>query len=204
MRSVALNPTAKLALSAVLLCAPLVGIVKAQAALAESAAHEAVIALLSLTAPLASPSSRAAESEPELPAELAGPADAPLAASKPASNPKRSSASALPTKPKALFVSAQSVLRLSRSAGQPSGSFVPRSEQHPAGIRLVGVAALGIGVQDGDILVDAMGIPARARGEIIGAIIEARARRVKALSGTLWRAGQTFTITVEQPYTDPA
>jgi hypothetical protein len=101
-------------------------------------------------------------------------------------------------------VSAQSVLRLSKSGAQPSGSFVPRSEQHPAGIRLVGVAALGIGVQDGDILVDAMGIPARARGEIIGAIIEARARRVKALSGTLWRAGHTFTITVEQPYLDPA
>jgi hypothetical protein len=49
-----------------------------------------------------------------------------------------------------------------------------------------------------------MGISPRTSGEIIGAIVEARARRVRALSGTLWRGGQTFRITVEQPYLDPA
>jgi hypothetical protein len=107
-------------------------------------------------------------------------------------------------KPPALFVSASTVLQLSKSAARPQGSFVPQTSQHPAGLRLVGVGALGIGVQDGDILIDAMGISPRASGEIIGAIIEARARRVSALSGTLWRSGHTFRITVEQPYLDPA
>jgi hypothetical protein len=71
-------------------------------------------------------------------------------------------------------------------------------------LRLVGVAGLGIGVQDGDILIDAMGITPRSSGEIIGAIVQARAQRVRYLSGTLWRHGQTFRITVEQPYLDPA
>lgn len=203
MPGVALKQTAKLTLLALLLCTPLVGIVGAQAALAERAARGVVAALLSLTAPLTPAPSEATppqETEPAL--DLAAVVGAPLAASKAGSG--RTARPALPAKPKALFVSAESVLRLSKSAAQPSGTFVARTEQHPAGIRLVGVAALGIGVQDGDILVDAMGIPARARGEIIGAIIEARARRAKALSGTLWRAGHTFTITVEQPYLDPA
>lgn len=204
MPSVTLHPAVKLTLSAVLLVAPFVGVMKVQAALAESAAKHAVTSLLGLTAPLAAPPSPE-PSEPELsaPNELAA-AEAPALAAKAKGGSKRPASSAAIAKPQAVFVSAQSVLRLSRSAAQLSGSFVPRSQQHPAGIRLTGVAALGIGVQDGDILVDAMGIPARARGEIIGAIIEARARRVKALSGTLWRAGQTFTITVEQPYLDPA
>jgi hypothetical protein len=204
MPGVAFKQAVKLTLLALLLCVPLLGIVRAQNALAQHVTRGAVAALLSLTAPLTpAPSQPATREDAEAaPLELAATVDAPLAAGKAGAG--RAAHPALGTKPKALFVSAQSVLRLSKSAAQPSGTFIARTEQHPAGIRLAGVAALGIGVQDGDILVDAMGIPARARGEIIGAIIEARARRVKALSGTLWRAGQTFTITVEQPYLDPA
>jgi|GEM_PF-4446320 len=105
-----------------------------------------------------------------------------------------------PAKPSALFVSEATVLKLAQSAARPRGSFVAQSPEHPAGLRLSGVAALGIGVQDGDILIEALGITPRAPAEIIGAIIEARAKRARLLSGTLWRSGQTFPITVEQPY----
>jgi hypothetical protein len=67
-------------------------------------------------------------------------------------------------------------------------------------LRLSGVAPLGIGVQDGDILIEALGMTPRSAGQVIGAIIEARSQKARALSGTLWRRGQTFRITVEQPY----
>jgi hypothetical protein len=103
-------------------------------------------------------------------------------------------------KPAALFVSEATVLRLAQGAARPRGSFVAASAEHPAGLRLTGVAALGIGLHEGDILVDALGIVPRAPEQIIGAIIEARAKQTRFLSGTLWRQGQTFRITVEQPY----
>jgi hypothetical protein len=103
-------------------------------------------------------------------------------------------------KPSALFVSQATVLKLAESAARPRGTFVPQTSQHPQGLRLSGVSALGIGVQDGDILIEALGITPRAPGELIGAIIQARAKNARSLSGTLWRQGDTFAITVEQPY----
>ncbi|HYJ11429.1 MAG TPA: hypothetical protein VEX18_20545, partial [Polyangiaceae bacterium] len=59
---------------------------------------------------------------------------------------------------------------------------------------------LGIGVQDGDILTEALGITPQSPGQLIGGIIEARAKQARYLSGTLWRRGQVLRITVEQPY----
>ncbi|HYJ11896.1 MAG TPA: hypothetical protein VEX18_22885 [Polyangiaceae bacterium] len=100
----------------------------------------------------------------------------------------------------ALFVSAAKVLELSQSAARPQGAFVQATATHPAGLRLAGVAGLGIGVQDGDILTEALGITPQSPGQIIGAIIEARAKQARYLSGTLWRRGQVLRITVEQPY----
>lgn len=102
-----------------------------------------------------------------------------------------------------LLVTEAMVLRLAQSGARPHGSFVPETAEHPAGLRLGGVAPLGIGVQDGDILVEALGLVPRAPGEIVGAIIDARAKRVRQLSGTLWRQGQFFRITVQQPYLLP-
>lgn len=100
----------------------------------------------------------------------------------------------------ALFVSAAKVLELSRTAVRPQGAFVPATATHPAGLRLSRVAALGIGVQDGDILIEAMGVSPQSPGQIIGAIIAARVEQARHLSGTLWRRGQVLRITVEQPY----
>jgi hypothetical protein len=120
------------------------------------------------------------------------------AATKPAARRTIKAAS----KPAALFVSEASVLRLAKTAARPQGAFVAQTAQHPAGLRLSGVAALGIGVQDGDILIEALGATPRSPGQVIGAILEARAKQARFLSGTLWRNGQTFRITVEQPYVD--
>lgn len=99
-----------------------------------------------------------------------------------------------------LFVSAANVLELAQGASPPRGAFVGAAGSQPAGLRLSGVAALGIGVEDGDILIEALGVEPRSPGQIIGVVLEARAKRLRYVSGTLWRRGQTLRIVVEQPY----
>jgi hypothetical protein len=159
----------------------------------------AVTALLGATAPLAAlvappePTLEVSENAPAAPLELAFEA----ATQSPA---RRSVKLRQIAKPPALFVSQATVLKLAGSAARPRGFFVPSTAAHPAGLRLSGVAPLGIGLRDGDILIEALGLAPRGPGEIIGAIIEARAKQARFLSGTLWRQGQTFAITVEQPY----
>jgi hypothetical protein len=203
MPGVARMKAAMLVLSGIALAAPFVLVAKAQSAFADAVVSQAVAALVRATdtlVPVAAAAPQVAvadtgvtfDATAESAAFSAGKARAPR------------SRAAAPAKPQALFVSAASVLQLSKSAARPQGTFVAQTPQHPAGLRLMGVAALGIGVKDGDILVDAMGMTPRSSGEIIGAIIQARAQRVRYLSGTLWRSGQTFRITVEQPYLDPA
>lgn len=108
---------------------------------------------------------------------------------------------ALGAKPtSALFVSQATVLKLAQTTARPQGSFVAETAESPAGLRLLGVAALGIGVQDGDILIEALGITPRSPGQVIGAILEARSHKAAVLSGTLWRQGKLIRIAVEQPY----
>lgn len=202
MPGVACMKAAMLVLSCLALAAPLVLVAKAQSALAESVVSRAVAALVRVTAPLAPAAAATGADTQEAAGTFEVAAESVALSGGKAAVPR--SRTVTPVKPSALFVSAASVLRLSKSAARPQGTFVAQTLQHPAGLRLMGVAALGIGVQDGDILVDAMGMTPRSSGEIIGAIIQARAQRVRHLSGTLWRRGQTFRITVEQPYLDPA
>jgi hypothetical protein len=189
-------------LSASALAVPFVLVAQAQGALAESIVARSVAALLRVTAPLVPVAPAAAETAQGAVVTFDVTAEGAARSAGKASAPRARTAA--PAKPQALFVSAASVLQLSKSAARPQGTFVTQTPQHPAGLRLMGVAGLGIGVQDGDILVDAMGMSPRSSAEIIGAIIQARAQRVRYLSGTLWRSGQTFRITVEQPYVDPA
>jgi hypothetical protein len=165
------------------------------AGLVEPLARGAASALLGLTAPL-----QAEQPIEPAPVELGlDPAEpvVPATTKQPA---KRGGKPAPAKAPAGLFVSAATVLKLSQGTARPQGAFVAKSATHPAGLRLSGVAPLGIGVQDGDILIEALGVTPRSPGQIIGAIIEARARHARFLSGTLWRRGQTLRIVVEQPY----
>jgi hypothetical protein len=194
----------------VLACAalgsPFALVASSAGAFVEPLSRAAVGALLSASSALSAPSAPRLPPEPlELDAELP-PSDA-LASSntKPAgARAGRAGRAIRPQSPAALFVSAAKVLRLSQGSARPQGELVAATAQHPAGLRLSGVAALGIGVQDGDILVEALGAAPRSPGQIIGGIIEARAQRARYLSGTLWRRGQTLKITVEQPYLQAA
>lgn len=182
----------------VALAAPFAGVAYGAAALVTPLSRGVANALIELVGPLSVPEpARPMDEAPEPPESQ--PQSLPVAG--PAKPLRRGAARpAAPLKPAALFVSRATVLQLAESAARPRGVFVPQTAEHPAGLRLAGVAALGIGVQDGDILIEALGIAPRAPGEIIGAVIEARAKNARFLSGTLWRRGDTFRITVEQPY----
>jgi hypothetical protein len=194
MRSVAL-PRSLAALALTLaLGAPFGLVAGAGRALVKPLSQASVDLLLRWSAPLvALPEAAPAPAEPEAaPNALAEPVAVKPVARQPHTLVKRPLA--------ALFVAQSTVLRLAQTSARPRGSFVGPRADRPAGLLLSGVAGLGIGLQDGDILVEALGFSPRSAAQVVGAIVEARARRAAALSGTLWRRGQTFRITVEQPY----
>jgi len=97
-------------------------------------------------------------------------------------------------------IRAQTVLRIANSGQRPTGSPIQASGQRPAGLVLHGVGALGVGLQDGDILTSAAGRPALTPGDVIGVVLASRGARVAVISGRFWRNGQPWQIVVEQPY----
>lgn len=134
----------------------------------------------------------------ELPADLAEPIrDKPDVAKKPAGK------KALKKTPaKGLFVSAQTVLKIASRGARPRGTPVKASGARPAGLRLSGVSALGIGLEDGDVLTRALGRPALSSSAVVESVIVARAQRVKVLEGEIYRGNNRYVIQVEQPYLD--
>ena len=166
------------------------------AALVTPLTNTTVGALVRVTAPLTVVTTADTEAEAAAP-----PNDEPVAlALGAATKPTARRGFKAAASPASLFVSKATVLKLAQTAARPHGSFVQQTPEHPAGLRLSGVAPLGIGVQDGDILIEALGITPRSPGQVIGAVIEARAKQARFLSGTIWRHGQTIRLTVEQPY----
>jgi len=198
MRGVVRPRFVSVVLISALLAVPFVVATRAAASLVVPWGSRVAGTLSRLVAPLQTP--EVVPAEPDVTAVLE-PVEAELSFDV-ATKPKGRGTSRAPakTKPTALFVSQATVLKLARTSARPRGAFVPQTSEHPAGLRLSGVAALGIGLEDGDILTEALGITPRTPGEIIGAIIEARAQHARVLSGTLWRRGDSFRIAVEQPY----
>ncbi|MES1183919.1 MAG: hypothetical protein ABUL60_08880 [Myxococcales bacterium] len=191
---------ARVLLGSVVLGAPFALSAYAASSLVEPFTQRAVALLMMGTAPLAASLPAPAELGTEEPSDAPSTSSELVFDAATKSTAHHGPKPAPKAKPAALFVSAATVLKLAQSNARPRGSFVGATAQHPAGLRLTGVAALGIGVQDGDILTEALGITPHGPGEIIGAIIEARAKQARFLSGTLWRQGQSFNLTVEQPY----
>lgn len=134
---------------------------------------------------------------PEVPTFLAEPIrDTPPAVKKAGKKPLKKAP------PKGIFVSASSVLKLASRGGRPRGTPVKASGARPAGLRLSGVSALGIGLEDGDVLTRALGRPALSASSVVESVIVARAKRVKVLDGEIYRGNERYSIQVEQPYLD--
>jgi len=82
----------------------------------------------------------------------------------------------------------------------PSAVFVKANGQRPAGLLLSGVSALGVGLQDGDVLTEAAGQKASSAAVVVGIVLAARSRQVSEISGRFYRGSVPFAVTVEQPY----
>ncbi len=148
----------------------------------------------------------AAEPPPSLPTEPVAIPELADVLSKP-SEPKpvtgrrsRKPKAAPPAAERGVFVSAQRVLQLAERRAVPRGVPVAALGQRPAGLRLDGVAALGIGMRDGDILTHVLGAPATSVAAVVSAVIQARAQNVRIISGQFWRDGRVLPLAVEQPY----
>jgi hypothetical protein len=196
MRLVAPSRLAAASLALIGAAATLTAVTAGQAALVAPLADASVGVLLRLSGPLAYPA------PPPVVEAAMPPVEAPseeLAAVATKGEARRGARPAS-SKPSAIFISAARVLDLAKGQARPNGQFVGAAPGRPRGLLLSGVGPLGIGLQDGDVLIEALGGTPTSPGQVIGAIIEARAQRVAYLSGTIWRRGQTFRITVEQPY----
>ena len=130
-----------------------------------------------------------------------------LATPPPAPPPQKaakSRAKAQKPKEKAVFIPASTVLRLANGgATVPRGVYVPALGERPAGLRLLGVSALGVGMRDGDVLTRVLGAEISSVGEVVARVIAARNQRARHISGEFWRDGARWALVVEQPYVEP-
>ncbi|MBK7579113.1 MAG: hypothetical protein IPI67_02815 [Myxococcales bacterium] len=125
---------------------------------------------------------------------------APLATTRSVAAPRRLPP-AVPKK--GIRVRADMVLRLASAGARPAGFPVAAQGERPRGLALVGVSALGIGLQDGDVLTHAAGRPALTPGDVIGVVIGSRNERAPEIWGRFWRNGEPWNLVVEQPYVVP-
>jgi len=194
------SPLARTALGSLLLAVPFVLVGWMGAASVPCLSRSIAAVLVGLTAPLASSEKALPEAASPAEAPSAGNAFEPVALTTTPRRTPKSRPAATPGAVSALFVPQAKVLALAQTAARPRGSFVTATSEHPAGLLLSGVDGLGIGVNDGDILIEALGVTPRSPGQIIALVVQARARKAQFLSGVLWRRGQLLRITVEQPY----
>jgi S1-C subfamily serine protease len=124
----------------------------------------------------------------------------PDAAPAPAKGDKKKPTPPAPRPTRGIRVSAATVLRLARRGVLPSGVAVAADGYRPAGLALHGVAALGVGLQDGDVLTEVAGAPASSSGAVVGAIVALRARHAPAVSGRVYRGSTAIALFVEMPY----
>jgi hypothetical protein len=140
----------------------------------------------------------APEEDPDVVPTTASPpqqlAPAPEPVAKKNARPKR------PAPAKVLFVSANTVLKVASKRVQLRGVPVGREGARPAGLRLIGVSALGVGLADGDVLTRALGRPVMSRSEVVSAVLRARAQQEKVLEGEFYRGTERWVLRVEQPY----
>lgn len=105
-----------------------------------------------------------------------------------------------PSPARAIRISSAQVLALAARGAMPAATPVRATPNHPAGLQLFGVSALGVGLQDGDILTEAAGQKASSVAAVVGLVLAARARHSSEISGRFNRGGVAYALTVEQPY----
>jgi hypothetical protein len=103
---------------------------------------------------------------------------------------------------RSVLISEQTVLRLANQGVIPQASAVPQQASRPAGLQLAGVGAMGVGLQDGDVLFQVAGVPVRSDTQVAEIVRAARDRQVRSVSARIWRNGETLALVVGMPYLD--
>jgi hypothetical protein len=101
--------------------------------------------------------------------------------------------------PSGLLIAAPRVRAAARHGVRPTGVPVPAGDGHPAGLALLGVSALGLGVRDGDVLTRAAGSPATSPEAVLHAVTAAVHRGDPVITGEVWRGSHRMVVTVEVP-----
>jgi len=96
-----------------------------------------------------------------------------------------------------VFVGPDSIKRAIPTSGRPTSAWTHRTPEHPAGLLIQSPGALAGVIQPGDILVEAEGRAIGSFEELVVTVKEAYERRVKRLSGRLFRKGDLVPVTVE-------
>jgi hypothetical protein len=103
---------------------------------------------------------------------------------------------------RSVLISEQTVLRFANSGVIPHATAVPQRAAQPAGLQLAGVSALGVGLEDGDVLFQVAGVPVRSDTHVAEIVRAARDRKVRSISARIWRNGETLALVVGMPYLD--
>jgi len=101
---------------------------------------------------------------------------------------------------RSILISEQTVLRLANAGVVPGALDVAAQAKRPAGIQLSGVSAMGVGLLDGDILVQVAGVPVKRQTQVAAIVRAARERKVHSINARVWRNGETIALTVGMPY----
>lgn len=86
-----------------------------------------------------------------------------------------------------------------RNGVRPSAGAVVATSDHPAGLVVNGWGAAGTGLRDGDIIVSVGGRTPSSVDDVIAAVAGAYRHKVYAVSGRIWRGGETIDVSVELP-----
>lgn len=135
-----------------------------------------------------------------------GPAEtgSPLAKGDEANAPKKRPKAKRDAKAKAegpsVYISEKTILRLANARAVPASLPVGATEEHPAGLQLLGVSALGVGMQDGDVITEVAGRRIRGETDIVGIVLAARAQQAPTISAVFYRGKTRGTLTVAMPY----
>ena len=132
--------------------------------------------------------------------ELTSAAPASRVASGPSQRTRGAKHGSKPAPLHAIRISAAQVLALASRRAMPGANPVRASGDRPAGLQLHGVSALGVGLEDGDVLTEAAGQRASSVAAVVGVVLAARSRHSSEISGRFYRGGVPYVVVVEQPY----
>jgi hypothetical protein len=96
-----------------------------------------------------------------------------------------------------VFVGPESIQRAIPLTGRPTSAWTNRTPEHPAGLLIQSPGALAGVIEPGDILIEAEGQAIGSFEQLIVTVKQAYERRVKRLSGRLFRKGDIVPVIVE-------